>query len=408
MLDVEKIRNDFPMIKNNPDIIYFDSAATSFKPQSVISRVVDFYEHTTTNIHRGDYDISFVVSKAYEDTRETIRQLINAKDSKEIVFTSGDTSSINTIALGYAKKYLKKGDVILTTQVEHASNILPWFKLCDEIGTKIEYVKTNDDGTFNLEEYIESFKDNNVKFVAITYVSNVLGYIYPIKEMAKIAHENGALIAVDGAQAVPHFKVDVTDLDVDFLSFSSHKMLGPSGVGVIYGKYDLLEKTDPVFYGGGANARFYNDGSIILKNAPTKFEVGTPNIEGVLGLDEAAKYLMNIGLDNIQKHDNELLKYLIDELKKLDNVTIYNPKSECSIVAFNIKGIFAQDVASYLNSQGICVRSGNHCAKILNNIIGTTETIRASLYLYNTKEEIDKFVSVVKETTLEKCLGVII
>lgn len=408
MYDVKKIRNDFPMIQNNPDIIYFDSAATSFKPNSVIEKVKEYYEKYNTNIHRGDYDLSFKVSNEYENTRETVKEFINANDSKEIVFTSGDTTSINTLAFGFVSKLVEKDEYILTSEVEHASDILPLFKVSEKTGCRIAYIPMNNDGTFNIDEYKKCFDGKNIKFVSLTYVSNVLGYIYPIKEICKIAHDHGAIVHVDGAQAVPHIKVDVKDLDVDFLSFSSHKMLGPDGVGVLYGKFDLLQQCDPLAYGGGSNARFDNLGNIILKNAPYKFESGTPNVEGVLGFNEAMKYLMNIGMNEIQKYDEELVKYLLDKLTKLDNVVVYNSKSDTGIVSFNVKGVFAQDAATYLNKNGICVRAGNHCAKILNNIIGTNESIRASLYLYNTKEEVDKFIEVVKETTLEKCIGAVI
>lgn len=408
MFNIEKIRNDFPMITNNPNLIYFDSAATSFKPRSVIEKVKNFYETSTTNIHRGDYTLSFNVSKEYDETRDVVKEFINAYDSKEIVFTSGDTQSLNTVVYGYVRKYIKKDEVILTTLAEHASNILPLFRVAEETGCKIEYVELNKDGTFNLDNYKECFSKFNVKFIFITYVSNVLGYINPIKEICNIAHKNNAIVCIDGAQAVPHIKVDVKELDVDFLTFSSHKMVGPMGVGVLYGKYELLQNTDPLLLGGGSNARFEKDGYLLLKETPEKFESGTPNVEGVLGLKEACKYLMSLGMDNIHKYDKDLVHYLLDKLMKLDNVIVYNPKTDTGIVSFNVKGIFAQDVASYLNSKQICVRTGNHCAKILHNVIDTTETIRASLYLYNTKEEIDKFVDTIKETTLEKCIGVVI
>ena len=407
MFDVNKIRNDFPMIKNNPDLVYLDNSATSFKPQCVIDEVVNFYTNCTSNIHRGDYGISVKVSNAYEDTRKVVANFINADKPKEIVFTSGASASLNLIANGFALKYINNG-VILTTYAEHASNILPWFKVAKENNVKIEYIPLNDDGTFNLEKYKECFEKYDVKLVSLPYISNVLGYKYPIKEVTAIAHENNALINVDGAQAVPHIKVDVKDLDIDFLSFSAHKMCGPSGVGVLYGKYELLEKMDPVYMGGGSNARFDKEGNIILKKAPTKFEVGTPNIEGVLGLRKAVEYLELIGMNNIEAYDKELLDYFKSKLSKLDNVIIYNPNSDCSIISFSVKGIFAQDASAYLNQMGIAVRSGNHCAKILHNIIGTDDSIRASLYFYSTKDEIDKLVDVLKDITLEKCIGAVI
>ena len=408
MFDVRKIRNDFPMIVNNPKMIYFDNAATSFKPQVVIDKVNEYYTRFNTNIHRGDYDISFKISNEYESVRNTIKDFINANSPKEIVFTSGDTASINTIAYGYALNKLKKGDVILTTQAEHASDILPWFSVCEKTGAQIKYIELNDDGTFNMENYLNCFNDNNIKMVAITYVSNVLGYEYPIKEITKIAHKNNAIVTVDAAQAVAHLKIDVKELDVDFLSFSSHKMCGPAGVGVIYGKIHLLNEMTPLFLGGGSNARFDNKGQLLLKEAPYKFEAGTANIEGVLGLNEAVKYLNSLTMDEIHSYIKKLTEYLISKLSKLDNVIIYNLKTDTGIVSFNVKDIFAQDVGSYLNSQGICVRSGNHCAKILHNVIGVNESIRVSLYFYNTKEEIDKLVDVIKDITLEKCIGAVI
>lgn len=409
MYDVEQIRKDFPMIENNEDIIYFDNSATSFKPRTVIDVIKNYYEKLNTNIHRGDYDLSYKVSTLYDDARNTVREFINASDKKEIVFTSGDTASLNSIVYGYCYSHIDKDDVILTTLAEHASSILPLFRLAKDKGCKIEYIPLNEDGTFNLNEYENCFKKHpNIKFVCLTYVSNVLGYIYPIKDICRIAHEYNALVSVDAAQAVPHFKVDVEELGVDFLSFSSHKMCGPSGVGVMYGKYKLLEETEPLLLGGGANARFEKDGSLLLMNAPEKFEAGTPNIEGVLGLDAACNYLMNIGMDNIHKHDKELVTYFVEKISKLDNIILYNPLSDCGIVSFNVKGIFAQDVGTYLNKNGICVRTGNHCAKILHNVIEATETIRASVYLYNSKEEIDKFIEVIKDVTLEKCIGAVI
>lgn len=408
MFNVEDIRKDFPMIKNNPDLVYFDSSATSFKPQCVIDAVDNYYTHINANIHRGDYDISIKASQEYDDARQCVATFINANSNKEIVFTNGATNSLNIVAYGYCLKNLKKGDVILTTQEEHASNILPLFRVCKLTGAEIKYIELNDDATFNLDNYLKCFENTNVKFISLAHISNVMGYINPIKEIVKIAHDHGAIVNVDAAQSVPHIKVDVQDLDVDFLSFSSHKMLGPSGIGILYGKYELLKDMEPEHLGGGSNARFESDGSVILKNAPEIFEAGTPNIEGVIGLKAAIQYLEKVGMNNIEEYTDELTKYFINELKKIDNVQLYNEKSNTGIVTFNLKGIFAQDAASYFNKNNIAVRTGNHCAKLLHNIIGATETIRASLYLYNTKEEIDKFIKVIKETTLEKCVDTIL
>lgn len=405
MLDVKKIRNDFPMIKEleKKKAIYFDSAATSFKPQCVIDRVNEYYTKETANIHRGDYDLSFSVSDEYEKARETVRKFINAESSAEIVFTNGASSSLNLVAYGYGQKFLKEGDIILSTEAEHASNILPWFKVAEVTGATIEYIPLNKDGSFDIEN-LKKVMSDKVKVITLAHVSNVLGYIMPIKEIAKIAHEYNAVVVCDGAQSIPHIKTDVRDLDIDFLCFSSHKVLGPSGVGVMYGKYELLDKMDPFMLGGGSNARFDICGNILLKNPPFKFEAGTPCVEGVLGFKAALEYLMDIGMENVEANDRMLHKYFMDEITKLDNVEVYNKQSETSIVTFNVKNIFAQDVACYLNSKGIYVRSGNHCAKILLNVIGVSETIRASLYLYNTKEEIDYLIEVLKGTTLQKCI----
>ena len=404
MFDVNKIRNDFPMIRNHPDLIYLDSGATSFKPQCVIDEVVKYYEWENANIHRGDYDISFKVSKIYDDTRKTVADFIGAERPECIVYTYGATSSLNTVAINAGKKILQKGDIILTSQVEHASDILPWFKAAEASGAEIRYIPFDEHAVFNLNEYEKCFSDNRVKIVALPYVSNVMGYIYPVKEIVKIAHEHGALVSIDGAQAVPHLKVDVSDLDVDFLSFSSHKMLGPAGIGILYGKFDLLEQMDPIFYGGGSNARFYENGEIILQKTPEKFEAGTPCIEGVLGLRKAIEYLESIGMDDVMEYGIELSDYFIEKLEQLDNVEVYNRGSKAGIVTFNLKGIFAQDAASYFNRLGISVRTGNHCAKLLHHVIHVNETIRASMYIYNTKEEIDRFVDVIRDTTIEKCV----
>ena len=400
------VRKDFPIIANNKDLIYFDSGATTFKPKCVIDAVVNFYEFNTCNIHRGDYDMSFEVSRKYDNTRKKVAKFLNAKRSEEIIFTSGATSSLN-IAIYGMSSVLKKGDTILTTYLEHASNILPLFKIAKEKEVNIKYIPLNEDGSFNIDNYVKCF-DSSVKMVVLTYVSNVLGYINPIKEICDIAHEHNALVLVDGAQGVPHLKVDVTDLDLDFISFSAHKMLGPSGMGVLYGKYDLLKQMSPVFYGGGANARFDKDGNVILKEVPEVFEAGTPNIEGVLGLSSAIDYLNSLGMENIEKYDNYLIKYMMDKITKLDNVTVYNKNADVAICSFNVNGIFAQDVGSYLNKNHIAVRTGNQCAKILHNVTGNDQIIRASMYLYNTTEEIDRFVDVIKDCTIEKCIGAII
>lgn len=405
MFDVEKIRKDFPMIQNHQGI-YLDSASTTFKPQCVIDEVSNYYTHMGVNVHRGDYDLSYQVSKSFDKARDNVAKFIGAS-SKEIVFTSGASESLNLVAYGYGRKFLKKGDVILSTESEHASNILPWFKVCEEVGATIEYIPLTKQGECTIEAF-KKVMTNKVKVVAMANVSNVLGYVQPIEEITKIAHENGAIVVCDGAQSVPHLPCDVQKWGVDFLAFSAHKMCGPTGVGVLYGRYDLLEAMDPFMLGGGSNARFDICGNILLKNAPYKFESGTPAIEGVLGMSVAINYLQEIGMENIRRYEEELRSYAMEQLKDCPNIQIYNPNATTGIIAFNIKEIFAQDAASYFSSQGISLRSGNHCAKILIELIQASETLRASFYFYNTKEEVDAFVKVCKEITLEKCIDLVI
>lgn len=404
MVDVNQIREDFPMFTNDPDLVYFDNAATTFKPQSVIDAVTHVYTHMTSNIHRGDYDLSHSMSKAYDQTRVHIASFLNA-DEDEIIFTSGASASLNLAAYGYGLKNLHPGDVILSTEAEHASGILPWFKVSEMSGAKIEYIPLTEKGELTLENFRKAMSDK-VKAVAIAYVSNVLGYINPVKEITKIAHEYGAVVFLDAAQAVPHMKVDVKDLDVEFMSFSGHKMLGPSGIGILYGKREILEKTDAFMMGGGSNARFDMCGNLLLRETPYRFESGTPAIEAAVGLDAAVAYLEKIGLDEIQKRESELKRYAVEKLSELENVILYNPEAETGIITFNIKNVFAQDAAGYLNSKHIAVRTGLHCAKMLVDVLKTSDTIRASLYFYNTKEEIDRFVQACSEITLEKCIDI--
>lgn len=403
MLDVDKIRNDFPLIENNPDLVYLDSAATSLKPQCVIDAVVDFYARHTSNVHRGDYRVAEINDKLYDGTRNLVAELIHC-DKDEVVYTHNVSHSLNQIAFGL-KPMLKKGDTVLITYAEHASNVLPWFALQKEIGINIEYIETDNEANITIDTFKKAMHEG-VKVVSVAEVTNVLGSIQPVKEMCEIAHSYGAYMIVDGAQSVPHMKVDVKDLDVDFLGFSAHKMCGPSGVGILYGKKKLLDAMEPVFYGGDMNARFNKDGEMLLKDTPVKFEAGTPNIEGVIGTGAAIQYLLSIGLDNIHEYEKELRAYAIDKLSQLDNIEIINPDNLYGPIDFNAKGVFAQDAAGFLASKNIAVRSGNHCAKILHNIIHTDQSIRASLYFYNTKEEIDRFVEACKEITLENCVGI--
>ena len=388
---------------NGKPLVYLDNGATTFKPQSVIDRVTYFYTDITANIHRGDYEISAKADAGYDETRELVAEFINCRP-EEVVFTSGATASLNIAAIGLADR-LSKGDVVLITQAEHASNALPWFNVCEKTGAKIEFIPLDEEGRLTVDNFRKAMHDR-VKIVAVASVGNVLGYIAPVKEICAIAHQYGALTVIDGAQSVPHRKTDVKDFDCDFLAFSSHKMCGPSGVGVLYGKYELLQQMAPAAFGGGANARFDSSCNVTLKDAPFKYEAGTPNIEGVLGLGAAIRYLQKIGMDEIAAHEKQLRDYLMEKLLKLDNVEIYNPHGDTGIIALNVKGIFSQDTGGYLNSQGIAVRSGNHCAKMLVDIIDHDDTVRVSLYFYNTEADCDALVEALKTCTIENCIGI--
>jgi len=392
-------RDDFPMLKNN--LIYFDNGATTFKPKCVIDKITDYYENYSANAHRGDYDISFKVDEAYEKTRDLVKDFINAEKREEIIFTSGTTDSLNLVINGFFKYYLKKDDEVLLSKSEHASNILPWFNLSKEIGFNIKYIELDENLKINLDNFKRALT-SKTKVISLAHVTNVVGDIRPIKEISEIAHNHGILLVVDGAQSVPHLKVDVKDLDIDFLTFSAHKMLGPTGVGILYGKYELLDQLTPTKLGGGMNALFNHDGFVQYQKLPSRLEGGTPNIAGVIGMGEAIRYLTSIGLDKIHEYEKELKEYAIKELKTVPNIIIYNENTESGIIALNMKDVFAQDLAIYLNKYHICVRAGNHCAKMLKEEIGIKNTCRISLYLYNAKEEIDYLVKVLKNPNIMK------
>lgn len=386
-------RDDFPML--NKDIIYFDNGATSLKPKCVIDKIKDYYENYSANAHRGDYDISFKVDVEYENAREEVMNFINAKKKEEIVFTSGTTDSLNMIAFGFFQKYLEPSDEVLITTSEHASNVLPWFRLSKLIGCKVNFIPLDEDYHVTLDNVKKSITPNT-KVISIAGVTNVIGDVRPIKEITRLAHERDIFVVVDGAQSVPHIKTDVQDLDIDFLAFSGHKMLGPTGVGVLYGKYEFLNDLEPVRVGGGMNESFDTVDSVYYKEIPTRLEAGTPNIAGVIGLGEAIRYIKKIGIDKIHEREIYLRNYLIEKLLPMEHIDIINLEADSGIVAFNVEGIFSQDVAYYLNKYNICVRAGNHCAKILKNAIGATNSLRVSLYFYNTETEIDEFVELLK------------
>ncbi len=381
-------RYDFPMLKN--DIIYFDNGATTFKPDCVIDVITDYYRNYSANAHRGDYTISYKVDVNYESARKKVAEFINA-DFEETIFTSGSTESLNMIVNGFFKNILEPGDEVLLTKSEHASNVLPWFKLVNDIGIIVNYIELDDNLHVTMDNLIKSITPNT-KVISIAGITNVVGDERPIDDICKFAHANNIFVVVDGAQLVPHKKVDVKKSDIDFLTFSGHKMCGPTGIGVLYGKKEFLEKLEPVNMGGGMNESFDDPDNIYLKELPTRLEAGTPNIAGAIGLGAAVDYLNKIGMNNINNYEKKLKSYLIDKLIKIPYIDIINLESDSGIVSFNIDGIFSQDVAFYLNKYNICVRAGNHCAKILKDETGVKNSLRVSLYFYNTYEEIDKLV----------------
>lgn len=386
-------RGDFPML--NTGYIYLDNGATTWKSNAVINKITEYYTSYTANAHRGDYDLSLRVDKEYDNTREIVKRFINAKRKEEIVFTSGTTESLNMVAFGYFKNHLKADDEIIITKSEHASNVLPWFKLQNDLGAKVKYCPLNQNYELDLNDLKNTITDKT-KVIALAHITNVIGDIRPIKEICEYAHSKNILVVVDGAQSVPHLKTDVQDLDCDFLAFSGHKMTGPTGVGVLYGKYNLLEEIEPLNLGGGMNESFDSPEEIELKPIPTRLEAGTPNIEGVIGLGAAINYLEQIGLDKIHQHELQLKQQLIQGLQTIPHIKVYNPSSKSGIVSFNVDDVFAQDVSVYLNKHKICVRAGNHCTKLLKDVINVANTVRVSLYLYNTEEEINKLVDLLK------------
>lgn len=397
MYDIKTIRSHFPMLDNKimqgKPLVFLDNCSTTFKPQCVIDAIDSYYSDLTSNSHRGDYDLCYNMDVVVDQVRETVAKFINC-EAKEVVFTSGTTQSLNMIALNYGLKNLKKDDVILISEAEHASNILPWFKVAELTGAKIEYIPLDLEGRITVDNFHKVIS-NKVKVVSIAQIGNVLGYLADIKTIAKIAHEFGAIMVVDAAQSAPHIKIDFKDLDADFLAFSAHKMCGPTGIGVLVGKYELLNSLDPIQLGGGMNAKFFKDGEIQYLDAPAKFEPGTLNLSALLGFKKAIEFIESIGLDNIHNHEIELRNYALNKLNNFDNIIIYNKNADSGIITFNIKGVFAQDEATLLNSHGIAVRSGQHCAKLLNDFLKTPATCRMSIYLYTSKEDIDAFVEAI-------------
>ena len=386
------IKDDFPILKNR-NIAYLDSGATTQKPKQVIKAIEDFYENYNANVHRGAYSLSTEASAIYEDTRTKIANFINAKHREEIIFSKNATESLNLIAYSYGLDKLEKDDEIVISIMEHHSNLVPWQKVAKQTDAKLNYMYINDEFEISDEE-IENKITDKTKIVGITHVSNVLGTVNNIKKIIKYAHKKGAIVIVDASQSIPHMKIDVQDLDCDFLVFSGHKILAPLGIGVLYGKREILNDMTPFLMGGDMIEYVYEQNTTFAP-LPNKFEAGTQNIEGVIGLGSAIDYINSFGYDNIQKIENDLLSYAREELSKLDFLTLYltpNKENHSSVISFNINGVHPHDVASILDSEGVCVRSGNHCAQPLLRFLGIDSTCRASFYFYNSKEDVDRLV----------------
>ena len=386
-------RDDFPIFKNR-DIAYLDSGATAQKPQMVIDAIDNFYDKVNANPHRGAYTLSIEATAMYEDTRAKIAKFINARHAEEIIFSKNASESLNLLAYSYGLDNLKKGDDVVISIMEHHSNLVPWQFVTQKTGSELKYMYINDEFELSKEE-IESKITDNTKIVGITHVSNVLGTINNVKEIIKYAHKKGAIVIVDASQSIPHMKIDVQDLDADFLVFSGHKMFAPLGIGVLYGKRELLNKMNP-FLMGGDMIEYVHEQNTTFAPLPNKFEAGTQNVEGVVGLGAAIDYINSIGYDKIQEHDREIVEYAREKLLKLDYLDLYmtpNVENHSAVISFNIKGVHPHDVASILDSENVCVRSGNHCAQPLMRFLGIDSTCRASFYVYNTKDDIDRLVA---------------
>ncbi len=392
--DVEVIRADFPVLhqEHHPGVplVFLDNAASSQKPTAVIEAMNDYYHNYHANVHRGIHKLSEQATEAYEGARRKVRKFINASSHREVIYTRGTTEGINLVAQTWGRANLEPGDVLLTTVMEHHANIVPWQMLAAEKGFTIQYVPMLPDGTLDMDAYKQMLHDNPVKLVAVVHASNVLGTVNPVQEMARLAHEAGALILLDGAQSVPHMPVDVQALDCDFFVFSAHKMAGPTGIGILYGKRDVLESMPPFMGGGDMISNVTFEGSS-WNELPYKFEAGTPSIAEGIGLGATVDYLNSIGMEKIHQYEQQLANYLMERLAEVSGVTVYGPSAEQrgSLAAFTLDGIHAHDVAQMLDSHGVAVRAGHHCAMPLHGLLDISATARASAYFYNTLAEID-------------------
>lgn len=395
-MNAAEIRKQFPILNqevNGHPLVYLDSAATSQKPQVVIDAIDKYYREYNSNVHRGVHTLGTRATDGYEGAREKVRKFINASATEEIIFTKGTTASLNLVAASYGRSNIQKGDEIVISMMEHHSNIIPWQQLAIQTGATLKYIPLQEDGTISLDEARKVITPNT-KIVSIMHVSNVLGVINPIKELAEIAHENGAVMVVDGAQGAPHIKIDVQDMNCDFYALSGHKMCGPTGIGVLYGKKHLLEEMPPVEF-GGEMIDFVDLYDSTWKELPWKFEGGTPIIAGAIGLGAAIDFLESIGLENIEQHEHKLAAYSLKRMSEIEGLTIYGPmdaSKRAGVVTFNLEDVHPHDVATVLDAEGIAVRAGHHCAQPLMRWLKASATARASFYLYNTEDDIDRLV----------------
>jgi len=393
MIDVKKIRQQFPIYDANPDLVYLDTAASSLKPKAVIDVVDHYYSKLGVNVHRGVYGLSYEATDLYEAARTTVAKFLNAK-FEEIVFTRGTTAALNLVASSYLEK-LKPGDEIITSELEHHSSMLPWLQVAKKTGAVLKYVELDQQGRITVEAFKAVLSDQT-KVVALTYVSNVMGYITPVKPIIDLAHEKGAVVILDAAQAAPHLAIDVTALNVDFLAFSGHKICGPTGIGVLYGKRHLLNQMSPIEFGGDMNVTV-DKFDATWKEAPYRFEAGTPIIAGAIGLARAIEFISEIGFDSIHEHVSKLHDYALAKLKAVEGIEIYNETAETGIIAFNVLGVHPHDAASIFDQNKVCIRAGHHCAQLITKWLKQIATLRATFYIYNDEKDADLFVESVKE-----------
>jgi cysteine desulfurase/selenocysteine lyase len=394
VLDAKKTRKDFPIYQNNKDMVYLDNAATVLKPKKVLDKMNEYYTHFGVNIHRGVYKLSYLATKAYEEGRQKVADFINAS-FEEIVYFKNASEALNFVALSWGETNIKEGDEIITSELEHHSSVLPWQQLALRKKAVLRYLKLDSKGRITIDA-LKSVLNEKTKVIALTLVSNVFGYITPIEELIKEARKYNSLVVVDAAQGIAHLPIDVKKMDCDFLAFSAHKALGPTGLGVLYGKKDIFKKLKPLFYGGDMidNVELYDSS---YREMPYRFEVGTPAIAEIIGLGYALDYLKDIGLDNIKKHEQELTKYALEKMKVLKHLTIYNSNPDLGIIAFNLDGVHPHDVATILDSDNVYVRAGHHCAQLIAKKLEIVASLRVSFFIYNDKEDIDKLIEALKK-----------